>query len=74
MLAKLDHPKIFSDVISIISELVIEVKIKVNKEGMNIIAVDPANVGMIAFNLPSGAFSQLEVNVMYALLCYNLYF
>jgi len=60
MLLKLDHPKLFSDIISIISELVIEVKIKVNKEGMNIIAVDPANVAMIVFNLPVNAFSQLE--------------
>jgi proliferating cell nuclear antigen len=61
MKLKLDHPKLFSDVISIISELVIEVKLKINKDGMKIIAVDPANVAMIAFNLPVTAFSQLEV-------------
>lgn len=61
MLAKLDNPKIFSDIIGIISELVSEVKIKVNKEGMSIIAIDPANVAMIVFKLPAGAFSQLEV-------------
>jgi len=61
MQLKLDHPKLFSDIISIISELVIEVKIKINKEGMSIIAVDPANVAMIVFNLPVSAFSQLEV-------------
>jgi proliferating cell nuclear antigen len=61
MLLKLDHPKVFSDIIGIISELVIEVKIKVDKEGMKIVAVDPANVAMIVFNLPAEAFSQLEV-------------
>lgn len=61
MLLKLDHPKLFSDVISIISDLVIEVKININKEGMNIVAVDPANVAMIVFKLPATTFSQLEV-------------
>jgi len=61
MKLKLDHPKLFSDVISIISDMVMEVKIKVNKEGMSILAVDPANVAMIVFNLPAQAFSQFEV-------------
>lgn len=61
MLARIDNPKIFSDVISIISELVTEVKIKVNKEGMSIVAIDPANVAMVVFKLPLAAFSQLEV-------------
>ena len=61
MLVKLDHPKMFSDIVSIISELVLEVRIKVNKEGMSILAVDPANVAMISFKLPASAFSQLEV-------------
>jgi proliferating cell nuclear antigen len=61
MIIKLDNPKIFSDIISIISELVNEVKIKVNKEGMSIVAIDPANVAMVLFKLPASAFSQLEV-------------
>ena len=60
MKLKLDHPKIFSDIVGIISELVTEVKIKVNKEGMSILAVDPANVAMISFNLPASSFSELE--------------
>jgi len=61
MLAKLDNPKIFSDIVGIISELVAEVKIRVNKEGMSIVAIDPANVAMVLFNLPATSFSQLEV-------------
>jgi len=61
MLLKLEHPKIFSEIISIISELVLEVRMKVSKEGMSIIAIDPANVAMVSFKLPSGAFSELEV-------------
>jgi len=61
MKVRLDNPKLFSDVISIISELVSEVKIKVNKEGMSIVAIDPANVAMTVFILPAPAFSVLEV-------------
>ncbi|MBT4135851.1 proliferating cell nuclear antigen (pcna) [archaeon] len=61
MLLKLDNPKIFSEIISIISELVLEVRIKVNREGMSIQAIDPANVAMISFKLPSSAFSELEI-------------
>jgi proliferating cell nuclear antigen len=62
MLLKLDNPKIFSDAIGIISELVTEVKIKVSKEGLSIIAIDPANVALVAFILPSTSFSALEAD------------
>jgi proliferating cell nuclear antigen len=61
MQVRIDNPKLFSDVIAIISELVTEVKIRITKEGMSIIAIDPANVAMIVFKLPANAFSQLEV-------------
>lgn len=61
MKLKLDHPKLFSEIIGIISELVLEVRLKVNKEGMGIIAIDPANVAMVVFKLPSNAFSDFEV-------------
>ena len=61
MLLKLDHPKLFSEIIGIISELVLEVRLKVSKDGLSIIAIDPANVAMISFKLPSSAFSELEV-------------
>ena len=61
MLLKLDNPKIFAEVVSIISDMVLEVRMKVSKEGMSIIAIDPANVAMISFKLPASAFSELEV-------------
>lgn len=61
MLLKLDHPKLFSEIISIISELVLEVRLKVSKEGITLTAIDPANVAMISFKLPNTAFSELEV-------------
>lgn len=62
MLVKLDNPKIFSDVISIISEIVTEVKIRIDKQGLSIVAIDPANVALVAFNIPSAAFSTFEAN------------
>jgi proliferating cell nuclear antigen len=61
MLLKLDHPKLFSEIIGIISDLVLEVRMKVSKDGMSIIAIDPANVAMISFKLPATAFSELDV-------------
>jgi len=60
MLVKLDDPTLFSRAIEIISELVTEVRIKINEFGMNITAIDPANVAMMRFKLPRSAFSQFE--------------
>jgi proliferating cell nuclear antigen len=62
MLLKLDNPKLFSEIIGIISELVLEVKIKVKKEGISIMAIDPANVAMVSFKLPNTAFSTFEID------------
>ena len=59
MLLKLDHPKLFSEIIGIIYELVLEVRLKVSKEGLSIIAIDPANVAMVSFKLPNTAFSEI---------------
>jgi len=61
MLVKLENPGLLSRVIEIISELVIEVKIKVNSEGLSITAMDPANVSMVKFMLPKKSFSVFEV-------------
>ena len=61
MLVKLDSPKILSDVVGIISEIVTEVKIKVDRDGLRIVAIDPANVALVSFILPNHAFSSFEV-------------
>ena len=50
-----------SRVVEIISELVTEVRLKVNEHGMSIVAMDPANVSMVGFKLPKKSFSQFEV-------------
>ena len=61
MLIKLDNPKVLSEVISIISELVLEVRIRVTSDGLSITAIDPASVAMIIFKIPRTAFSQWDV-------------
>lgn len=61
MLLRLENPRLFSDIISIISELVTEVKIKVTPEGLSLTAVDPANVAMVHFKMPSDLFSEYKL-------------
>ncbi|MFH1289906.1 MAG: proliferating cell nuclear antigen (pcna) [Nanoarchaeota archaeon] len=58
----LQSPKIFADLVTIISELVTEVRLKVNKEGMSLTAIDPANVAMIYFKIPSGLFTDFDLD------------
>jgi proliferating cell nuclear antigen len=60
MLMKLETPLLFTKSIEIISELVTEVRLKVNEFGMSITARDPANVSMVGFKIPKSAFSQFE--------------
>ena len=60
MLIKLENPMLLSKAVDIISELVAEVRIKVDESGMSISAIDSANVAMIGFKLPKSAFSQFE--------------
>jgi len=60
MLVKLENPLLLSRVIEIISELVTEVRIKIDDSGLNITAMDPANVSMVRFLLPKSSFSGFE--------------
>jgi proliferating cell nuclear antigen len=60
MLLKLDHPMLLVDTISVISEFVNDVKIKVNSEGLSFTAIDPANVAMVGVKIPMHAFSTFE--------------
>lgn len=61
MLVKLENPNLLSKAIEIISELVLEVRIKLNEFGLSITAMDPANVSMVSFRLPRSAFSQFDL-------------
>ena len=58
MILKLEDPKLISDAISIISEIVTEVRIKLLEDGLSIIAVDPANVALVIFKAPKEIFTE----------------
>ncbi|MBT3404724.1 proliferating cell nuclear antigen (pcna) [archaeon] len=62
MLVELQSPAMLTKAIEIISDLVTEVRIKVNEFGMSITAMDPANVAMVNFKLPKSAFSKFELD------------
>ena len=61
MLIKLDSPKLLADSISLLSELVLEVKAKINKSGFEVTALDPANVALVSLKIPAKVFSQFDV-------------
>ncbi len=58
----LAEPKYLKESIAIISELVNETRIKVNKDGLELVAMDPANVAMVNFRLLSSAFAEYQVD------------
>ena len=60
MLVKLENPSQLTKAIEIISDLITEVRIKVNEFGMSITAMDPATVSMVNLKVPKSAFSQFE--------------
>lgn len=62
MLVRLERPVLLAKPIELISELVTEVRIKVNEFGLSITAIDPANVAMVGFRLPKSAFSNFEAD------------
>ncbi|MDA3836008.1 MAG: proliferating cell nuclear antigen (pcna) [Nanoarchaeota archaeon] len=61
MKLKLNDATLFAKSIDLISELVMEVKIKVNEFGLSIVAIDPANVSMVSLKVPKSSFQEFEV-------------
>jgi len=57
----LTEPKYHKDSISIISDLVTEAKFKINPDGIELVAMDPANVAMVIFKLLSSCFTQYQL-------------
>lgn len=62
MLIELKNPILLLKAVELISELVTEVRLKVNEFGLSISAMDPANVAMVGFKLPRSAFSKFETD------------
>ena len=57
----LADPTLLKDSISVISELVNEARFKITKDGLELVAMDPANVAMVIFRLLSSSFTEYEV-------------
>jgi len=60
MRIKLENSSAISKAIELISELVTEVKIRINEYGLSITAIDPANVAMVSLRIPKKAFSEFD--------------
>ncbi|HLG23556.1 MAG TPA: proliferating cell nuclear antigen (pcna) [Candidatus Nanoarchaeia archaeon] len=57
----LAEPSYLKESIAIISELVNEARLKVTSNGIEMVAMDPANVAMVMFKLLSSAFTEYDV-------------
>lgn len=57
----LAEPKYLKESLSIVADLVTEARIKLTKDSLEIIAMDPANVAMVIFKLLSSAFTEYSV-------------
>lgn len=57
----LADPTYLRDSIGVISELVNEANFKITKEGLELVAMDPANVAMVLFKLLSSNFAEYDV-------------
>jgi len=57
----LAEPRLLRESINIISDLVNEVTLKIDKDKIEIIAIDPANVALVDYKLLSTAFMEYDV-------------
>jgi proliferating cell nuclear antigen len=53
--------KFLKDSVSIIADLVTEVRFQINSNGLELVAMDPANVAMVVYKLLSSSFVEYEV-------------
>jgi len=58
----LAEPRPLVDSINVISDIVNEVRFRVDKDKIDLVAMDPANVAMIDFKLLSSAFTEYKVS------------
>jgi proliferating cell nuclear antigen len=62
MKLSLAEPSYLRDSITIISDLVNEARFKITKEGIELVAMDPANVAMVIYKLLSSSFTEYELD------------
>ncbi len=59
---KLNEPRILNGSISIIADFVTEATLSIQKEGIKLIAMDPANISMVILNILPSAFIEYRVD------------
>src|SRR3989344_587085 len=52
---------LLKDSISVISDLVNEASFKITRDGLELVAMDPANVAMVIYKLLSSSFTEYEI-------------
>jgi len=57
----LGDPILLKDSIAVISDLVNEARFKITRDGLELVAMDPANVAMVIFKLFSSSFTEYDV-------------
>ena len=63
----LAEPRLLRESVNIISDLVTEITLRVDKEKIEVVAIDPANVALVDFKLLSSAFAEYTVPKPYEL-------
>lgn len=58
----LAHTKLLKESVNIVSELVTEVRFDLKKDGLELVAMDPANVAMVVYKLLSSAFVEYQAS------------
>jgi proliferating cell nuclear antigen len=58
----LNEPAVFKDGISILSDIITESTIEATEDGLEVEAMDPANVSKVTFTIPKDAFSTYDVD------------
>ena len=57
----LAEPRYLKESVAIISDLVTEGRFRIGKNSMQLVAMDPANVAMVMFNLLSSCFTEYNI-------------
>ena len=58
---KLNEPKVLNGSIGVISDFITEATFSIKKEGIKMIAMDPANISMVILNILPSAFIEYRV-------------
>lgn len=59
---KLNEPKILNGSIGVISDFITEASFSIQKEGIKLIAMDPANISMVVLNILPSTFIEFRVD------------